>query len=85
MTLELPRDLASRLSAKAGAEGVSIDLYVKNIVERDVLSGPLPSFADLPPDDWIREFRAWTESHRHLPVLAGEAISRESIYSDRGL
>jgi hypothetical protein len=37
-------------------------------------------------DEWMRKFRAWTHSHpRDTPLLSDEAISRESIYRDRGL
>jgi len=37
-------------------------------------------------DEWMRRFRAWAHSHpTDTPLLSDEAISRESIYSDRGL
>jgi hypothetical protein len=38
------------------------------------------------PEKRIAEFQAWVESHRNLnlPTLSDEAISRESIYGDRG-
>ena len=38
------------------------------------------------PEEWMRKFRAWAHSHpttTHL--LSDEAISRESIYRERGL
>jgi hypothetical protein len=35
------------------------------------------------PGEWIRQFRAWAESHdRTTPLLSEEAVSRESIYPD---
>jgi hypothetical protein len=39
------------------------------------------------PEEWLRQFRAWTQSHaeRNLPVLSDEAMSRDSIYRDRGV
>jgi hypothetical protein len=42
---------------------------------------------ELPPEEWIRKFNAWTESHAalNLPLLSEEDISRESIYRERGL
>ncbi len=42
---------------------------------------------ELPPEEWIRKFDAWTESHAalDLPLLADEAISREPIYRERGI
>ena len=45
--------------------------------------------ASAPPmddDEWLRKFRAWAHSHSAItPLLSDEAISRESIYGDRGL
>lgn len=36
------------------------------------------------PQEWLRQFRAWAESHdRTTPLLSDEAVSRESIYPDR--
>ena len=37
-------------------------------------------------EEWMRKFRAWALSHpTDTPLLSDEAISRESIYGDRGL
>lgn len=38
------------------------------------------------PAEWSRAFQEWVDSHRtlNLPTLSDEAISRESIYGDRG-
>ncbi|HEY9851263.1 MAG TPA: hypothetical protein V6D28_17475 [Leptolyngbyaceae cyanobacterium] len=37
------------------------------------------------PEEWIKAFREWAESHRRdSPLLSDEAISRESIYGERG-
>ena len=33
-------------------------------------------------EEWIADFHAWAESHRHLPHEADD--SRESIYAGRG-
>ena len=39
----------------------------------------------LSPSERSAAFRAWAESHpRTTPVLSDQAISRETIYSDRG-
>lgn len=37
-------------------------------------------------DEWIAAFREWSQSHsrKKLPVLSEEAMSRESIYDERG-
>jgi hypothetical protein len=36
--------------------------------------------------EWMRKYREWAHSHStSTPLLSDEAISRESIYSERGL
>ena len=41
--------------------------------------------AVLPPAERAAAYRAWAESHpRTGPVLSNDAISRETIYSNRG-
>lgn len=37
-------------------------------------------------DEWIATFSEWSKSHksRNLPVLSDEAMSRDSIYDERG-
>ena len=45
--------------------------------------------ASAPPtsaEEWMRKFRAWAHSHStSTPLLSDEAISRESIYRERGM
>ena len=37
------------------------------------------------PQERAKAYREWAESHRHdSPILSDEAISRESIYGERG-
>jgi len=37
-------------------------------------------------EEWMRKFREWAHSHPiTTPLLSDEAISRESIYRERGL
>lgn len=45
-----------------------------------------PLYETATPEEWIVAFREWVESHRGLnfPSLSDEAISRESIYGERG-
>jgi Arc/MetJ-type ribon-helix-helix transcriptional regulator len=38
------------------------------------------------PEEWMRSFRAWAHSHpTTTPLLSDEAVSRDSIYRERGL
>ncbi|MGL4618111.1 hypothetical protein [Chroococcidiopsis sp.] len=45
-----------------------------------------PFYETATPQEWVSAFREWVESHRglNLPPLSDEAISRESIYGERG-
>jgi hypothetical protein len=85
VTLNLPPQMEQAFLAEAHAKGLSVDELVRDVVLSARPSTPDPM--DLPPEEWIRKFRAWVASHEglNLPVLSDEAMSRESIYSDRGL
>jgi len=44
-----------------------------------------PFYETATPEEWGKAFREWAESHpRNQPYLSDEAISRESIYGNRG-
>ena len=45
-----------------------------------------PFYETATPVEWVAAFQEWVESHRglNLPTLEDEAISRESIYGERG-
>jgi hypothetical protein len=44
-----------------------------------------PFYETATKEEWIAAFREWAESHRNnSPILSDEAISRESIYGERG-
>lgn len=52
-----------------------------------MLSGLIePKSPNISSSKRAREFREWVESHKdmNLPFLSDEAISRESIYGERG-
>ena len=53
----------------------------------DALRGRLKASArPIDAEEWMRKFRSWASSHStSTPLLSDEAISRESIYGDRGL
>jgi hypothetical protein len=46
-----------------------------------------PFYKTATPEERAKAFREWAESHRSdedSPILSDEAISRESIYGERG-
>ena len=92
VTIELPSDIEAGLLAQAQAEGLAVSDYVQHLVLEKVAAKLNASAAarpasELPPEEWVRKFNAWTESHTalNLPLLSDEDISRESIYRERGL
>ena len=66
------------------ALGLSIEEWLLYIAEQHVPSGSMAHLRKTDPAEWSRLFRAWADSHDpNTPVLSDEAMSRESIYSDR--
>jgi hypothetical protein len=44
-----------------------------------------PFYEIATPEERAQAFQEWAESHRHdTPILSDDAISRESIYGERG-
>jgi hypothetical protein len=79
ITLDLKPETRAGLLALAEASGMSLEQYILAMVENTVL----------PPSRLGPKERAavWIESAKRFPdtpPLSDEAISRESIYGDRG-
>jgi hypothetical protein len=91
VTIELPPEIEAGLLAQAEAEGLGVSEYLQHLVREQVASkirGSAPSRPayELPPEEWVREFKAWVDSHRgNTVVLPDEAMERESIYNDCGV
>jgi hypothetical protein len=86
MTLSIPSDLEAKVKQQASRAGLSVEGWLRQVLEREIkATAPLSSLQDeLTPEEWVRQFRAWSESHdRTTPLLSDEAISRENIYPDR--
>lgn len=86
MTLELTTDIVASLESLAAYKGLSIEDYLKQLLDRERHEQQRRQYVRLPPDVWIREVREWSQSHASdgLPRLSDEDISRESIYAERG-
>lgn len=84
VTLDLPPQVEQAYLAAARARGLPLAEVVREAL---MVAQPVAVFTELNPEEWVRQFEAWTRSHAgmNLPVLSDEAISRESIYADRGL
>ena len=88
MSLNLNRDIEARLIALAQSSGFSVEDLLLHVVEGKTGAPETSQPAcELPPEEWVRQFEAWTRSHAadNLPLLSDEDISRQSIYRERGL
>jgi hypothetical protein len=84
LMLILPPQMEQAYLAEARLLGVSLDKVVL-----EALAKVQPSVAptELSNEEWDKRFERWTSRHAgsDLPLLSDEAISRDSIYGDRGL
>jgi hypothetical protein len=79
--LELEPDIEENLAARARVRGIPLDAYLQSVIEdlartetaRPAILQDLPATLD-----------ALAEMGRDLPQLPSHALSRESIYRDRG-
>ena len=87
VTIELPPDIEAGLHAQAQAQGLDVSAYVQNLLREQITAIASRPACELPPEEWGRRFTAWSEgpAHANLPDLSDDAISRDSIYADRGL
>jgi hypothetical protein len=82
--IELSEEQAAALKAQAEAHGMTVESWLQNIAAQPVQPASIAHLQKTNPKEWMRQFRAWAESHdRTTPLLSDEAVSRESIYPDR--
>jgi hypothetical protein len=84
VTITLRPDLEEELAARAQVEGLSTEEFVNRELERLVIAST-PPMAELTPEERVQRWNEWVNSHDYIkaPPLSDEAISRESIYSER--
>jgi len=83
LTLELTPEREAVLKAQAQARGMSVQEWLLELAAQAVPPTSIAHLQRTNPQEWLRQFRAWAESHdRTTPLLSDEDISRESIYSD---
>jgi hypothetical protein len=81
--LEVEPDVASKIQAGARKRGVSIDVYLRELIAEE--SAESVARNDLDPQERVRFLREWAANHNvNTPGLSDEAISRKSIYGERG-
>jgi hypothetical protein len=76
-------EILAKITNKTSEE---IKPHFEMMLERLVQTEERPFYETATPQEWVQAFHEWVESHRdmNLPQLSDEAISRESIYGERG-
>ena len=78
--IELPPEIEASLSAQAAAQGVSLQEYLRRVLEEQVSSGRKP----MTPAERAALWRQSTAGLPRTPPLPDEAVSRQSLYDTRG-
>lgn len=81
LTIELRPDLEASLAQIAAGHGVSVAEYVQRLVEQAVPSAGRPG---LTPEQRAALWRESAKQLPHTPLLSDAAISRDTIYAERG-
>jgi hypothetical protein len=79
ITLDLDAETEAGLIAAARATGMSLEQYIRMMVEKAV--GPT---AQLTPAERAAAWIASAEKFPETRLLSDEAIGRDAIYGDRG-
>ena len=80
MSLNLNRDIEARLIALAQASGVSVEDFLRHIVEEKTGRSKAQR---LSPEQWMAQFEEWADSFPEAPPIPDEALGRENLYPDR--
>ena len=81
VTLSLNPEVEKGLLARAQERGVSLNDYLQEIVTRE--AGLIDTTGKSGKEKAIA-FVQWAKSHRYTTPISDEAISRASMYPDRG-
>jgi hypothetical protein len=81
VTIQLPSDIEADLLAQARKHGLELPQYLERLLRAQVSPRTVSALSP------AERAAAWRESTRglpHTPPLSDDAISRDSIYGDRG-
>ncbi len=80
-TLEIEKATAEMLAAQAEAKGISVDAYLRSLLEGEVASEVK---ASLSPQERAKLWREWIDNHSiTAEPLSDYALTREIIYEER--
>ena len=81
--LEVELEVASKIQARARERGVSVDVYLRELIDQKGTESER-SYG-LSSQERVRLLREWASGHcTNTQLLPDEAISRKSIYGERG-
>ena len=81
--LEVEPEVASKIQARARERGVSVDVYLRELIDQKATESARSN--GLSSQERVRMLREWASGHSaNPPLLSDDAISRESIYGERG-
>ena len=81
--LEVEPEVASKIQARAGERGVSVDVYFRVLIDQKGTESTGSNV--LSSQERVRMLRESALGHRtNMPVLSDDAISRESLYGEPG-
>ena len=81
ITLELTPHVAASLAAQAQAHGVSLDTYIRNLIEERAAAVDHRE-QHMTLDLFEAELDVLAADSETLPYLPAEALTRESFYQD---
>jgi hypothetical protein len=81
ITLTLKPEVEKGLLARASERGLTLHAYLNDLVQREA---GIVSRQPLSGKDKAQAFVVWAKSHRPTLPLSDEAISRSTMYPDRG-
>ena len=81
--LEVEPEVASKIRARARERGVSVDVYLRELIDEKGTESETSN--GLNSQERVRLLREWASVlGTNIPLLSDDAISRESIYRERG-
>lgn len=87
MNNQLVKTLAQIIKYLSEEEKQQLERELTSQAEIEATKGnqELSVYQTATPEEWIKAFEEWAESHRNknFPQLSDEDISRESIYGER--
>jgi len=83
ITLDLPPEIESSLTAQAQARGLQLDSYVESLLRQQAVVEDLRQKLSL--EQFESELDALAAHSAKIPLLPLEALTRDAIYRDHDL